>query len=395
VSLCLCVLFPAPALPIPLVNRGEFKIELGGYLQDLTTSAKDPFYQVDFVPTPLGAFPVATPGYSSDSTTRLRGQLRVLTGTPLSAEFDLDASYTFGSVLNSFLFQTAKALPPPTYFNWQRAYIDEDGRYGLLSVYRALVTWEAEHYRIVAGRQRLAYGTGLFWSPIDIWNPVSPLALEPEEKPGVDGISGIVWASEQLSFTALYGIGDTWDQSRLAVSASYRVKSYTFDLLAGKRMRDYVYGLDFVGYLGDAGVRGELTYTVADRAPDYPRAVIGIDYGFQNSLYLALEYYHNGGPFRIDPADPFAFLLTATGVDTLHRNFIGALASYDVNPLVKAAVAVIHDLDGGSEAFAPSLTWSASNPLTITVGGQFFRGAKNGEFGALPDRGWLRLRLDY
>lgn len=379
----LALLFlPGPSPGVTLYEKDQFKLKLTGHFQDLTSSSQDPFFG----------------GHVTDNTQRLRLAFRALTGTMVSADASIDTTYTFGSVLDSPLFRITKDMPPPTYFNWQRAYIDENGRYGKVSVYRAVVTVEAENYRIVLGRQRLAYGAALFWSPIDIWNPTSPLALEPDEKAGVDGVSGIWYINERSSATALAAIADTWDETRAAASWSFQYKSYTFDFLAGKHGRDMIYGMDFVGYVGTAGLHGEFTYTVADRNDDFPRAVIGMDYAWKNSLYAAVEYYHNGGPLQLDLANPLPALdamQSATGVDTVHRNFLGLLATYDLDPLVKGSLAVIADLDKGSEAFAPSLSWSAAESVTASGGVQLFRGAENGEYGSYPDQGWFRLRYDF
>jgi len=378
----LILLAPGIGRPVTLYEKQDFKLKLAGHLQDLTSSSEDPFFG----------------GHVANNTQRLRLTFRALTGSVLSAEASIDTTYTFGSALDSPLFLLTKDMPPQTYFNWQRAYLDEGGRYGLISVYRAVLTVEAEKYRVVAGRQRLAYGTALFWSPIDIWNPTGPLALEPGEKVGVDGISGTWWISDKTSATALAAIADTWDQARAAASWSFQHQSYTFDFLAGKRGRDMIYGLDFVGYVGTAGLHGEFTYTVADQRDDYPRAVIGMDYAWKNSLYAAAEYYHNGGPLQLDLNNPLLAITAlqgATGVDTVNRNFLGLLATYDLDPLVRGSLAVIYDLDRGSEVFAPSLSWSASGSVAVSGGGQIFRGASDGEYGSYPDLGWFRLRWDF
>ncbi len=39
---------------------------------------------------------------------------------------------------------------------------------------------------LTAGRQRIGWGTARFWSPMDMFNPISPLQIESEERQGVD-----------------------------------------------------------------------------------------------------------------------------------------------------------------------------------------------------------------
>ncbi len=413
------------ARAVTVYDKDDFRITLSGHFQNLAQSYDDPFSdQLDDY-----GIPSRWAGHVSNDTARTRLTFRFLTGGMVSAETSLDATYTFGSVLDSFAFDLTKDLAPPTYFNWQYAYGDpEDGRYGTLSVYRAMVTIEAEKFRIVLGRQRLAYGTALFWSPIDVWNPVSPLSLEPEEKIGVDGVSALWWIGDDLTLTALAAAADDWETARVAGSASVKHESYTFDFLAGKREEDYVYGFDFVGYVGDAGLRGEVTYTstrereslaaglpyldpatartVNNDSLQYARAVIGMDYAWANSLYAAAEYYHNGGPLETDqalflsdfvlaPGKTIAGYYGSSGVDTANRNFVGGMVSYDLDPLVKGTLFGIHDIDGGSWVIAPSLLWSASDYLTVSLGGQIFGGSENGEYGLSPDLAWLKARIDF
>jgi len=380
---------------ITLYEKDDFKIKLSGHVQELVQSYEDPFAEE------LNELSFLTgetyPEHVSSNASRVRTTFRFLTGTPLSVETSIDYGYVFGSVLDSPLFLAEKELPPRTYWDLEYVYADGNGRYGTVSVYRAMATLEGEDARLVIGRQRLAYGTALFWSPIDIWNPVSPLALEPEEKVGVDGISGLWWVNDKVTLNGLAAMADEWDETRFAAGGSYRYKSYTFDFLAGKRYDSYIGGFDFVGYVGKAGIRGEFTYTVTEDEDedDFPRAVIGMDYAWQNSLYVAGEYYHNGGPFEIDPEEPFESYLRATGVDTMYRNFLGATASYDLDPLITGAIAGIYDLDKGSWAIAPSLTWLATQTWTVKVGAQVFGGAEDGEFGRNPDIAWARIRWDY
>ncbi len=382
IALCLTILFigaPGASSAIDVYEKDEFKIKLSGHLQELSQSTEDPVFKE----------------HVTTNTGRARATLRMLTGTMLTAEASLDATYTFGSVLESRVYQLVKDQPPPTYFNWEHTYVDTEARHGTLSVYRAHLTFEGEKARAVLGRQRLAYGTALFWSPVDIWNPVSPLALEPEERHGVDGVSGIWWISREAKVTALGGLAHTWEEASVAASGALQIKSYTFDVIAGKRGKDHVYGADFVGYIKDAGVRGEFTWTVADKSDDYPRAVLGMDYAFENSLYLAAEYYYNGGPIEIDPANPFDALFESSGVDTFNRNFLGCMINYQFTPLISPSVTGIWDIDEGSWVAGPGFEWWAANNVTISGGGQVFGGSRNGEYGGYADLAWVRIRVDY
>ena len=74
----------------------------------------------------------------------------------------------------------------PQYWRADANYVERGDVYGRHRLYRAAVTLTRGDVDLKLGRQRIAWGTGRFWSPLDILNPVSPLALEREERVGVD-----------------------------------------------------------------------------------------------------------------------------------------------------------------------------------------------------------------
>ena len=70
----------------------------------------------------------------------------------------------------------------------KHTYADAGSFYGWHQLYRASVTLTAGETDVRIGRQRITWGTGRFWSPLDILNPFSPTQLEREERIGVDAV---------------------------------------------------------------------------------------------------------------------------------------------------------------------------------------------------------------
>jgi len=160
--------------------------------------------------------------------------------------------------------------------------------------------------------------------------------------------------------------------------------------MLGEFRDDVVLGLSFDGYLLDAGLRGEFTYTWGDGEPsdsrgDYWRLVVGADYniGIGAGLYLVGELFHNGGALKRSLQGSQLFGVGAEIV-TRYENFLGLGAGYDLTPLCRLDGTVIVDLDRGSLLVGPSLSYSMGDNLTVAGSAQLFTGCEPSEFGDLP-----------
>jgi len=360
-------------------SRDAFRLDYSGYLQEQVISA--------------GEF-----GGRSFTLGQTRSRL-VLDATfhkKFSAEFSQTLAADYGSALINPVYALSAQAPPPTYFRWDHSFYPGKDPSLDWSVYRAYGKYENAQVSLILGRQRIAFGTALFYSPMDLFNPVSPLALEPEERVGVDAA---FFEARLAQFTYLdlaYGVGDLIDESRFAVQAKTTVHSYDLSLLGARIFEDWIAGGAFSGYLKAGGLYGEMTYTMPETGSNYLRATLGYQYSFANSVNLVAEYYHNDGVLA--PATPglvSSFLAGQAGLATLHRNFLGLSSGIDYTALVRLSGAVLFDLDYGSFFLGPALTYSAPYSITLTLGAQLFSGGPKSEFGFLPDFYYARLRWNF
>ncbi len=74
-------------------------------------------------------------------------------------------------------------------------------RHGL---YRAWLNWETERFQLILGRQRIPWGVGRLWNPIDRFNPIPPLAIEQSQSQGVDSVVATWFATDFASLDAVY-----------------------------------------------------------------------------------------------------------------------------------------------------------------------------------------------
>lgn len=253
--------------------------------------------------------------------------------------------------------------------------------------YRGFLKYESERLNITLGRQRIAWGTGRFWNPTDIFNPFNPLQVERDERTGVDALN-LEWFLGPLSSASLvYAPQTSSHMSKAAAKFKTTVSDVDLSLMGGKFRRDAVLGFDFSGTIKGGGIRGEGTFTFAYKRSDYARFVLSYDYAFRNTFYILLEYFYNGGPFP-----QFNLIDFTRELATLKRNFLGSNLGYDITPLLRADVYLIYDFDGSGIFIYPNLQYSITSNTYVSLGAQLFKNRKNSEFEFYKDLYFLQLQ---
>ncbi len=417
------------ARAVELYSNDQASLELGGYAQNLTTSGKSYFigwedaYSVPPPPPYPARIPVVKERTMQNIQTRLRLTLDGVYGSHWSGQLTVDSLAVQGTVLNSLFFEgipsdvkkfyqgidplpdELKALlnfegskdrDPPTFFDWEWTLLDEDSIFIRQSIHRAYIEYSRDGMRLTAGRQRVAWGAGLMWNPTDIFSPVSPLSLEPQEKIGVDALSLQPRVGEMNDLTALGVLADEWDEAKLALHLKATLGTYDLSFMAGKFEEDGVLGFDFFGYIKDGGFYGEFSYTFTqdDDRDDYFRGVLGYNYGWAMGLILGIEYYYNGGALDVESDDLMALAEAGSGLDTLNENFLGLNANYELHALIMLSAAAIYDLDKGSWVLAPQAQYTYSDRLSFSMGMQAFGGADDGEYGQYDNIFYLLTKWD-
>ncbi len=365
----------APSSGKPVYEKDDFKIDFSGYIQEQALLA-----------------PILLNDYFLLSQSRFRPLLDFNFGHGFTADFSQTLLLSAGNALQNPAYQFARKFPQPTYFKWDYYFVDTTDLNLDWSVYRAWVAYEGKKFKAVVGRQRIAYGSALFYSPLDIFNPVSPLSLNPGERVGVDGAS-MEYELGPSSYASLaYGIGDSWDKSRLAFYYKTTVKAFDLHFLAARIFKDYIVGGAFSGNVKDGNLYGELSYTIPDHDLNYVRGTVGYSYKFKNGILMILEYYHDDGVLS-DSGQNGSELLFSTkqGLVTIDRNFLCLSTGFSLTSLLGFSSAIIYDMDGGSFFIGPSFSYSATQSVTIAAGAQLFGGNPQGDFGALPQFLWGRV----
>ena len=322
-------------------------------------------------------------------------RLRLNTEASYREALDLYLSYDqeaiLGSILRTDQFRTFKDVDSGTWIDADHEFL-EAGRDLVWRhrLYRGYAKLRTPGAILVIGRQRIAWGTARFWNPVDLFNPISPLAIEREEKIGVDALDAELRLPLQSRAELVYAPQTAWNKSSLGGRLSTVLYSYEISAVTGKFGDDNVFGATFDGHLLNGELRGEGTVTNPKGEDAYLRAVIGYEYDFANTLTVFGEYFYNGNAAP-DPTGEQR-LLSRT-IFTTQTHFLGAGLGYDVTPLLRVETYGILAVEDAESAFLnPLLRYNLRPNLDVLAGAQLFLGPARSEYGLLPNVYYAQLQ---
>lgn len=189
---------------------------------------------------------------------------------------------------------------------------------------------------VTLGRQPIAFGSAKSINPTDVLTPFSITSIDKEDRTGVDAIN----VKSPINATSLIEAGFVAGEKLKSINSAFYIRpkfnfnNFDLALTAMNFKKRKLYGLDLQHPLLDAGAWLEVGAVdeVNPAFKDYLRLTTGLEYKFQNSLYLAGEYHYNGASLsdlRINPSE-FIFL----------KNFHYAIATatYEITPLTIGSI---------------------------------------------------------
>ena len=381
---CICVILLAvPAMSqtsSPDNSQPSWSQQFSGYFKDLPSGSRSYF----------------TGDAWGDNLDRLRlsydGRYRAW----LSVHVDYDNEVHEGNLIGLPDFATVRDRQSEAWLDLLHVVVNRQNLYWDTSLYRGYVSLHNDSATLTLGRQRIGWGTARFWSPMDMFNPISPLQIEPDERQGVDAASLQFQSAGALRWNAVYAPQDGFRRSTSALRLSRTIHNYDFDIAAARFGQDWTGGFDAAGQVRGAGVRGELTYRWRHPIPgaipisthNALRLTVGSDYAFASGLYLVGEYFYNQGQPDLAPNQPLnvnLLLQFSNEIFTLHRHFVSTGASYPLTPLWKLETYVVWDVAGPSAVVLPRLSHNLTPNTDLNFGAQLFASSPSGEFHGLSD----------
>ncbi|MFA6469085.1 MAG: hypothetical protein WCW35_09310 [Bacteroidota bacterium] len=254
------------------------------------------------------------------------------------------------------------------------------------------------------GRQRVAWGTALVWNPTDLFNPLSILDFDYEERPGVDALRGQYFLSEVSKIEIAVKPGKSSSRRIIAAKILLNQWDYDFHIISGVQGFYPFFGAAWAGDIEGAGFRGEIASKKisAELLHSFPAisgmwstsVVLSIDYTFSNNIYLHSELLYNDQGVT----ERAAFALPSSrslGLLSPARLSLFYEISLDVHPLVRLSGFIIYNPYDHSSALVPSASWSVIENLDISFFGLIFSGHTQSEYGGYGQTIFLRAKYSF
>ena len=104
------------------------------------------------------------------------------------------------------------------------------------------------------GRQRVSWGVGNLWNPIDRFDPSPPLAIQGDENTGIDAVLAR-WSWSGFDFIeAVYAPGTSPREARYSGHAHVVWRDTDLSLMGGVYQKAPTVGFDLARNLGDAAI---------------------------------------------------------------------------------------------------------------------------------------------
>ena len=310
---------------------------------------------------------------------RVRLALKGKLGPAISFDVQYDNEAWLGSYLRTSQFQQQKQISSPQYWSAQSVYADDATLYGVQRLYRAQMQITLGDTALRLGRQRIAWGTGRFWSPLDVLNPLSLMTLEREERPGVDAVVLEHRFGPVANATAVYVPGRQPVNDSQVVQWHDNAWGVDYSIVGGSLRGDHVAGFDLAGQLGGAGWHAEFAQVQPQVGGSFARVLAGADYAFANTLTLGAELYRDGSGASDRMAYDFAALLSGAR-QTVAQHYLGVHAGYEITPLLKLGNDLVMNLDDRSRFITASMTYSLKTNWDGAWGVRWFSGDMGTEY---------------
>jgi len=199
------------------------------------------------------------------------------------------------------------------------------------------------------GRQAISWGNGLFYNPMDFFNPFDPAAIDKEYKAGDDMVYGQYLQQSGNDWQAVWVgrrdlMGDVTSKVT-STAAKYHafVGEFEVDALLAKHYDAPTAAIGGVANAGGGILRGDIVATNAE-TDNFVSAVVNYSYswvGFNKNMSGIIELYYNGfgisngdySPANLANHPELVKRLARGEIFTLGKNYLAAGMTIEMSPL--------------------------------------------------------------
>ncbi|MCW8924991.1 MAG: hypothetical protein OQJ84_01945 [Xanthomonadales bacterium] len=286
------------------------------------------------------------------------------------------------------------------WFDLTHVFNNNGGNASLLRLDRASLAYTGNKTVLRFGRQAVSWGNGLLFTPMDIFNPFDPTAVDKEYKSGDDMLYGQYLQDNGNDLQAVVVVrrdltsGDLErDASSIAVKYHGFRGGLEYDLLLSEHYSERVLGLGLSTDLAGAVWRGDLVWNDAQKGSEFS-VVAGASYsgvlaGHNWSGFL--EYFYNGfgqADGAYSPAEladnPDLLNRVARGeLYNLGRHYLGASVTLELTPLLTLTPNVFANLEDPSALIQVVLSWDVRENFLLTGALNVPLGPNGSEYGGI------------
>ena len=299
---------------------------------------------------------------------------------------------------------------PLTDLGWKL--INREQTFSYLELDRLYFDYMSDKWQVTVGRQRIAWGTSLVWNVIDLFNPLSILDFDYEERPGSDAMRVQYFTGTLSHIELAYQPARSPDKQSMAFLWATHTGEYDLYFLAGSQNKRKTLGFAWSGYIKDAGFRGEMRWSqplyrsgvlppplpfltsLTDSKKNRFQLVMSGDYSFPNTFYIHSEILYNRTGLTKN-AGYYRQQLQQLNMLTAARWSLFQEFAYDIHPLLRADIFALINPDDHSWIMAPSLSWSVITNLDLYLIAFISSGTLESEFGTFGKAGYLRLKYSF
>jgi hypothetical protein len=216
------------------------------------------------------------------------------------------------------------------------------------------------------GRQAITWGNGMFYTPMDIFNPFDPAAVDTEYKTGDDMVYGQYLRNNSDDFQAVAVIRRNFVTEEVeAADSSFAAKYHgvgmegEYDVLIAEHYDEPLLGFGGNRNLGGAVLRGDVTVAFTENDDAVASLVTSGSYSWTwggKNVSGVLEYFFNGfgqSDGRYSAMDlaqnpELVERLVRGELFTLGRHYVAASAMIEMTPLFLVTPNAFVNLSDGS-----------------------------------------------
>jgi hypothetical protein len=357
------------------------KLELRGYIKSMQ----------------IASFDASLNNITNDNLIHNRLNFRYFPSSKLTLALELRNRLFFGETVDAIPNYADLVDQDNGYADMSWSVVDQPSLVLLTQIDRAWAEWSTDQWEVRLGRQRINWGTNLFWNANDLFNAYSLVDFDYEERPGVDALRIQKHFKKMNSIDVAVKPGKDSADWIGAVMYRFNKWRYDFQLLSGWWHTDYVVGAGWAGNIWRLGFKGELSYFIPNENGDNVlSASISSDYVFGNQLFLSAGFLFNST--GVDTSFQFAqnvFVAPLSAKSLMPTKYSGIVSiSYPFSPIFSGGLVSIYSPGVNTLFLMPSLNHSISNNWEVALFGQAFW-MKTDEFKNIGNGIYLRFKWSF